>query len=233
MFKALIFDVDGTLAETEEAHRHAFNDTFAGFGLDWHWSRDLYRELLKTTGGKERMRAYAAGHLSIDPGTIPVVEMHRKKTERYGELIDQGGVPLRPGIEALIADAQQTGTRIAVATTTNTPNVDRLIQANLGIAAADLFEVIAAGDMVAAKKPAPDVFNLALNGLGLPAAACLAIEDSRNGLKSAIAADIPCLICPSGYTDQDDFTGATVVVNSFEQVASVADLNALFVPQDA
>lgn len=230
MFKALIFDVDGTLAETEEAHRHAFNDTFGEFGLNWHWSAELYRDLLKTTGGKERMRAYAANHLHIDPAEIPVVDIHKRKTTRYGELISEGTVPLRPGVEALINDACAGGVRVAVATTTNLPNVDRLIRATMGVAAEDAFEVIAAGDMVKAKKPAPDVFQLALEGLDLPAKDCLAFEDSLNGLKSALGAGLACLVCPSWYTSEDDFSGATAVVESYEEAASVDALNTLFAP---
>ena len=230
MLKALIFDVDGTLAETEEAHRHAFNDTFAEYGLDWHWSRDLYRELLKTTGGKERMRAYAANHLGIDPAEIPVVEIHARKTARYGELIAEGNVPLRPGIAEMLAGAAAAGLRLAVATTTNLPNVDRLIRATLGVPAADVFEVIAAGDMVAAKKPAPDVYLLALEGLGVRAQDCLALEDSANGLRSARAAGVPCVVCPSWYTRGDDFTGALRVVDSFAEVADPALLAALPAP---
>jgi len=230
VLKALIFDVDGTIAETEEAHRTAFNDTFPLFGLDWHWSRDLYRDLLKTTGGKERMRAYASGHLQIDADSLPLAEIHQQKNERYGALITVGTLPLRPGIKALIADARARGVRVAVATTTNRPNVDHLIRATMGVPADQVFEVIAAGDMVPNKKPAPEVYNLALEGLGLPAADCLALEDSQNGLRAARAAGISCLICPSGYTDQDDFTGATAVVDSFEAVASIDRLTALFAP---
>ncbi len=228
--RALIFDVDGTLAETEEAHRHAFNDSFGAFGLTWHWDRDLYRVLLKTTGGKERMREYAANHLHIDPAEIPVVEIHKHKTARYGELIAKGNVPLRPGIAELLVDAARQGLRLAIATTTNLPNVDRLIRATTGHPAADMFEVIAAGDMVGAKKPAPDVYNLALEGLGLLPSDCLAIEDSRNGLKAARAAGIPCLVCPSAYTDQDDFSAATVKISDFRQVASVKMLTRLLLP---
>ncbi len=225
--RALIFDVDGTLAETEEAHRHAFNDIFAEYNLNWHWSRDLYRLLLKTTGGKERMREYAANHLQIDPAEIPVVEIHQRKTARYGELIALGTVPLRPGIADLLADAANSGCRLAVATTTNAPNVDKLIRATMGVAARDVFEIVAAGDMVKAKKPAPDVYNLALKGLGLEGADCLALEDSLNGLKSARAANIACLISPSWYTNQDDFTGAVAVVESFEQARSLAAIRSL------
>ena len=228
--RALIFDVDGTLAETEEAHRQAFNDTFAEFGLDWHWGRDLCRDLLKTTGGKERMRADAANHLHIDPAGIPVVEIHKRKTARYGELIAQGNVPLRPGISELLHDASHHGVRLAVATTTNLPNVDGLIRATLGVPAEDLFEVIAAGDMVRNKKPAPDVYELALKGLGLPGADCLAFEDSLNGLNSAQAAGIPCLVSPSAYTDRDDFSTAEFVIDSFERVSRIDKLNTLLVP---
>lgn len=230
MIQALIFDVDGTMAETEEAHRAAFNDTFHVFGLNWHWSRDLYRELLKTTGGKERIRAYAAHSLGIDPAKIPVVDIHKRKTTRYGELIAAGTVPLRPGIAALIKDATAQGVRLAVATTTNVPNVDALIRATLGVPANAVFEVIAAGDMVRAKKPAPDVYALALHGLDLRGKDCLALEDSRNGLLSAKAAGIPCVVCPSAYTDSDDFSGAVAVVQSFSDLSTITEANAFFLP---
>lgn len=229
MFKALVFDVDGTLAETEEAHRAAFNDTFPAFGLDWTWDRDLYRELLKTTGGKERMRAFAGG-CGIDPETLPIAEIHKTKTALYGDLILGGSVPLRPGIADLLADAAKHGVRLAVATTTNLPNVDALIRGAIGCAASDVFEVIAAGDMVAAKKPAPDVFRLAIERLGLAAMDCLAFEDSRNGLASARAAGLPCLVCPSWYTSDDDFDGATAIVESYEETANIDALNRLFEP---
>lgn len=227
MFKALIFDVDGTLAETEEAHRTAFNDAFAAFGLGWDWSRELYRNLLKTTGGKERMQEYAA-QLGLDPGSIPLAEIHVAKTVRYGAMIREGAVPLRPGIANLLADASANGVRLAVATTTSLPNVDALIKGTLGVAADAVFEVIAAGDMVTAKKPAPDVFQLALTGLGLAADDCLAFEDSRNGLKSALGSGLACLVCPSWYTRADDFTGATAIVDSYWAVASIKALDSLF-----
>ena len=224
--RAIIFDVDGTLSETEEAHRLAFNDTFAEFGLNWHWDRDLYRELLKTTGGKERMTAYARDHLGVEPDRDDIARIHARKTERYGELIEGGAAALRPGIRELIEDAQAQGCRLAIATTTNRPNVDRLVAATLGIAAGDLFEVIAAGDEVEHKKPAPDVFNLALAGLGLGATDCVAIEDSRNGLLSAKGAGLACVVSPSIYSSGAPLDEADAVIDCFSRVASLGDLNA-------
>ncbi|MHA1128885.1 MAG: HAD family hydrolase, partial [Alphaproteobacteria bacterium] len=152
--KAIIFDVDGTLSETEEAHREAFNATFKEFGLPWVWSQELYGELLKTTGGKERMTEYLANHLNQPADQAKIAEIHKRKTAIYGELIASGAAALRPGIAALMEDAVKHGVRVAVATTTNRPNVDRLAEACFGKAASDVFEVIAAGDEVENKKPA-------------------------------------------------------------------------------
>ncbi|WP_238366057.1 HAD-IA family hydrolase [Mesobacterium pallidum] len=223
---ALIFDVDGTLAETEEAHRRAFNDTFAAHGLGWHWDRALYRDLLHTTGGKERMRTWC-GWIGADPASVDIAAIHADKTARYGALIARGDVPLRPGIASLIADARAHGLPLAVATTTNLPNVEALIRATMGCAASAIFDVIAAGDMVATKKPAPDVYLLALKGLGLPAADTLAFEDSCNGLLSGQAAGIPVIACPSAYTDHEDFTGAAFGVTCYSETPSLAALATL------
>lgn len=227
MLRALVFDVDGTLAETEEAHRQAFNETFPEFGLDWNWDRDRYRHLLKTTGGKERMRRHAA-EIGLNADDLSIAEIHARKTARYGELIEDGSVPLRPGIESLLQDARSKGIRLAVATTTNLPNVERLIKGTLGCSASDIFEVIAAGDMVKSKKPAPDVFELAVKNLSLSPGDCLAFEDSRNGLLSARQAGLPCLVCPSWYTSRHDFQEATALVNSYEEVRNIAALMAMF-----
>lgn len=215
---ALIFDVDGTLAETEELHRRAFNDTFDAFGLDWHWSPEDYRILLRTTGGKERIRAHAQvlGE-ALDDDFIR--DLHARKTERYGELIASGAISLRPGIEELIAEAAVSGMRLAIATTTSRPNVDALIRAACGREAQGIFEVIAAGDEVAAKKPAPDVYKLALRRLGLDAARCIAFEDSANGLKSALAAGLQTIVSPGHYTDGEDFSGALCVIADYSTLS--------------
>ncbi|EWY39071.1 CbbY [Skermanella stibiiresistens SB22] len=213
--RAIIFDVDGTLAETEEEHRRAFNETFGHFGLDWRWDRKLYAELLKVTGGKERIRDYVARHRPSCEGRVgPIVKaMHEAKTERYVANLGGGGIKLRPGVARLIREAKAAGLRLAVATTTSLPNVRILLTETLGPDALDLFEVIAAGDMVAAKKPAPDVYLLALDRLGLPAADCVAIEDSYNGVMSARRAGIAVLATSSEYTRFDDLRHAQGVVS--------------------
>lgn len=219
--KALIFDVDGTLAETEEAHRRAFNETFAAQGLDWEWSRDLYRDLLRVTGGKERMAAYQRDHRGETPDPARIAALHAEKTERYAEILRTGGLALRPGVAALMAAARADGVRLAIATTTSRPNVERLSECCFGAPAADMFEVIAAGDEVAAKKPAPDVYLLALKRLDLPASACVALEDSANGAHAARAAGIACIACPSAYTSEDDLSAAQAIVQSFDTVAGL------------
>lgn len=210
MIKALIFDVDGTLAETEEAHRAAFNTTFQAWGLDWNWRRKDYAWLLKTTGGKERMRRFqqdlpdGARHLT----DAEIAALHKDKTQTYADILARGELTLRPGVAALIAAARAAGVRLAVATTTNTPNVEALAQCCWGKPATEVFEVIAAGDMVQAKKPAPDVFDLARQRLGLPPDQCLAFEDSRNGVLSARGAGLRVVVTPSAYTAGDDFSSA-------------------------
>ncbi|WP_201742182.1 HAD family hydrolase [Mangrovicoccus ximenensis] len=212
MLRALIFDVDGTLAETEEAHRRAFNETFAAAGLCWHWTATDYRRLLKITGGKERMRAWRDG-IGSGPDEDGIAELHRQKTRRYGRIIACGEVPLRPGVAGLLRGARAVGLRLAVATTTARPNVDVLVRAATGRAAGDIFEVIAAGDEVAEKKPAPDVYLLALSRLGLEPGQAVAFEDSRNGLLSARGAGLDVVVTPSAYTAGEDFAGAACVLS--------------------
>lgn len=225
--KAVIFDVDGTLSETEEAHRQAFNRTFEEFGLPWEWSQELYGELLKTTGGKERMTTYLQDHLNETADQGQIAEIHKRKTAVYGELIASGAADLRPGIAELIADAAKNGVRVAVATTTNRPNVDRLTEACFGKPAGEVFEVIAAGDEVKNKKPAPDVFELAVAGLGLKPSECVGLEDSRNGLLSCKGANVPCIVSPGVYTLGSDFSEAVSVIGCFSEINTVEKLEAV------
>ena len=212
--RALIFDVDGTLAETEEIHRAAFNQAFAEAGLDWIWTEELYGRLLQVTGGLERIAAYVRD-LGCKPVDIPA--LHRRKTELYNERIRGGNVALRPGVERLMRQACERGLALAIATTTSRPNVISLVAATLGESAVTWFASIRTGEDVARKKPAPDVFNLALADLDLAAADCVAFEDSANGLKATLAAGIPTIITPSIYTPAEDFSGAALIVRDLDE----------------
>ncbi len=215
--KALIFDVDGTLAETEEAHRAAFNTIFAQAGLGWKWSMDDYHELLKISGGKERMRAFQANlPLGERLGDAEIAALHKEKTAIYAEILARGELELRPGVDALIKAGRKAGLRIAVATTTNTPNVEALTQCCWRRPANEVFDVVAAGDQVRARKPAPDVFNLALDRLGLTPDVCVAFEDSLNGVRSARGANLPVVVTPSIYTDRQAFSTAQLVRPTLE-----------------
>jgi len=211
---ALIFDVDGTLAETEELHRRAFNHAFARHGLDWHWDRATYKDLLRVTGGKERMRAYHNRQWIAPPLSDPdIVELHRIKTAHYAELVETGCCPLRPGVAELLDAAKARGQRLAIATTTSHGNIDALLSQALGRRWAADFDAIVAGDDVRHKKPAPDVYLEILARLKLDAADCLAIEDSANGLIAASQANIPVLITRSMFFGDDDFGAARAVLD--------------------
>lgn len=222
-FAALVFDVDGTLAETEEIHRLAFNAAFDHFRLGWRWPAPLYRRLLKVTGGKERIAAFARSPENggrRDLSEVEIADLHRFKTARYGRMIEDGACPLRPGVAALIEAARMRGRRLAIATTTARPNVDALLRSAWGADGPALFDAIVAGDEVAHKKPAPDVYLRVLDMLSLPAEGCLAIEDSRAGLRSARGAGLDVLITRGLYFGDDDFTGAVAVMDSLVEVGA-------------
>ncbi|MGA2995667.1 HAD-IA family hydrolase [Bradyrhizobium sp.] len=220
--RALIFDVDGTLAETEEVHRQAFNAAFVKAKLDWCWGPAAYKDLLRVAGGKERIRAFdrlRGGSSGLSEAEI--VELHRIKTTIYAELIASGGCPLRPGVEALLTSALRRGQRLAIATTTSRGNIDALLASALGNDWADSFAAIVAGDEVPNKKPAPDVYFKVLSRLNLAASECLGIEDSGIGLAAASCAGIPVLISRSGYFRDDDFSAALLAVDDLTEVTGL------------
>jgi HAD superfamily hydrolase (TIGR01509 family) len=216
--EALIFDVDGTLADTEEAHRQAFNQAFCAYGLDWIWTPQRYRVLLQVTGGKERI----ATHLDSLPvpaedrrrlqGLIP--EIHAAKTRYYRWRVGLGCVRPRPGVSRLLSEARATGVRLAIASTTSPENVETVISASFGPQALDWFDTVVTGDAVVRKKPAPDVYLRALAGLCLPASRAIAVEDSLQGVKAAKAAGLFTLVTPSPWTRYEDFSGADLVLPS-------------------
>ncbi len=212
--KALIFDVDGTLAETEEYHRRAFNDAFKYFNLPWTWDRELYLELLRVTGGKERILHYQRDYLHVDEMPSEEVKaIHEYKSRRYDDYVGAGAVSLRPGVKRLIMQAMQNGVSLGIATTTSLSNVNALLIHTLGAQSLDYFAAIAAGDMVENKKPAPDIYILALQLLGCQYNEVVAIEDSRNGLLSAHGAKIATVITVSEFSINRDFEEATAVVD--------------------
>jgi len=218
--KALIFDVDGTLAETEGVHLQAFNMAFKDAGLDWHWSAALYKKLLKTTGGKERMKTYLRDYLEVDVASWEdrIPKLHAEKTKHYVEIVKGGGLKLRPGVQALMDEARAVGLTLAIATTTSRPNVDALCRSIWNVQTEDIFKVVACGDEVPRKKPAPDVFKLALERLGLPAENCIGFEDSYNGMLSSLGANLTTVIVPSFYTGEGDFSAAHICAPSYEEV---------------
>jgi HAD superfamily hydrolase (TIGR01509 family) len=217
---ALIFDVDGTLAETETIHRCAFNAAFRDAGIAWYWDRRTYKKLLRVTGGKERIGAF--GRMQSPPKCLSdaeIAELHRIKTRHYSRLVAQHACTLRPGVEALIRNAAARGQTLAIATTTTLSNVEELLSVALDRNWRNLFSAVVAGDEVACKKPAPDVYLEVLARLKRPASDCLAIEDSANGLKAASAAGVPVLITRSEYFRYDDFTSALAVVDELTLLA--------------
>jgi len=224
--EALIFDVDGTLADTErDGHRVAFNQAFKEAGLDWDWTVELYGDLLQVTGGKERIKLFIEKFLNDFKLNEDITEfaakLHKRKTHFYLELLKSGEIPLRPGVERLINEAREAGLRLAISTTTTPANVTYLLTATLGEASNDWFEVIAAGDIVPAKKPAPDIYDWAMEQMNISPDACLAFEDSLNGIKSSLAANLKTIITVNGYTQNDDFTGASLVLDQYGEPDSV------------
>lgn len=215
--KALIFDVDGTLAETEHnGHRCAFNAAFADADLDWHWDTDLYGELLAVGGGRERIEAYMSHYKGRSPKSESqlVDRLHADKARHYVELMERGEIPLRSGIFRLISsEARAAGLRIAVATNSSSISLTSLTLRYFDSTPEELFDVVVCGDILDNKKPAPDAYLLALKMLDLNANECMAFEDSYVGLHAASQVGVPTVVTVSKYTTEEDFSAAALVVS--------------------
>ncbi|MEN9438111.1 MAG: hypothetical protein RIR09_2766 [Pseudomonadota bacterium] len=218
MLNALIFDVDGTMADTESAHRAAFNKAFAEVGREWEWDVPTYTKLLEVSGGKERIMHYwkqVQPDLTDIGGTAmddAVEHMHAIKTAAYESAVQEGAVQLRPGILKLLQTAHQAGLHLAIATTTSPVNIAALLRGAIGADWAQMFAVVEDASTAPNKKPHPQVYLQTLSRLKLPAAQCLAFEDSQNGLQSAISAGLATIITPNSFTADHNFTGALRVV---------------------
>ena len=226
--KALIFDCDGVLVDTErDGHRVGFNRAFEAFGIDAEWSVELYARLLLVAGGKERMTAYFdefgwPGDKVAEHGgrSELILALHRKKTEITAGLVGEGALPLRPGIARIVDEAIAAGVRLGVCTTSNPKFIDAVLDL-LGHTRKARFEFVHAGDVVSRKKPDPEIYLLAKKSLGLPNHRCVVIEDSRNGLLAAKGAGLPCLITTSTYTVDEDFSEADRVVSELGEPPNV------------
>jgi HAD superfamily hydrolase (TIGR01509 family) len=222
--RALLFDFDGTIAETERhGHRVAYNRAFEELGLDWEWDEALYGELLAVAGGKERVRHYVESYgAGVPAGAGGVAELaervHRVKAQHFDTLAP--AIPLRPGIERVALEARAEGLTIAIVTTALQAGVEAVLGAHPQLAAA--VSLIAAGDVVAEKKPAPDIYVWALERLRLSAVECLAVEDSHNGLRAALAAGVPTVVTVSDYSAGEDFSGAAAVFGSLGESGAPA-----------
>ncbi len=215
MLKAILFDCDGVLVDTErDGHRVAFNQAFAEKGLGIEWSVELYGKLLKIAGGKERMRHYFEQNgwpAGVEDRDAFIQELHLLKTDLFMKIIESGQLPLRPGVERIVDEAISAGVILAVCSTSNVRAVTLVVERLLGERRKAHFSGIFAGDMVSKKKPDPEIYNLAKEKLQLNPDECVVVEDSRNGLLAAKAAGFPCLITKSSYTDDEDFSEADAI----------------------
>ncbi|MDI1269643.1 MAG: HAD-IA family hydrolase [Polaromonas sp.] len=224
MLQALIFDVDGTLADTESVHLAAFNQAFAEFGLDWHWDEPLYTDLLNISGGKERMLHYwkttqpALREVEAMALQDTINRLHELKTAAYERAVNDGVVSLRPGVLRLMDEALADGLQMAIATTTSPANIAALLRRAVGPDWRLNFTAIGDASTAPVKKPDPQVYLQMLAALKLPPAQCLAFEDSSNGLQSATAAGLATLITPTRYTAHHDFSAAMRVLPDLSQV---------------
>ncbi|WDF34029.1 HAD-IA family hydrolase [Arthrobacter agilis] len=233
---ALIFDCDGVLADTEQyGHLPAFNQTFTDFDVPVQWSVEDYAEKVKIGGGKERMRSILTPSLTTSLGLADdddavdaaILSWHKRKTEVYKGLVESGVMPARPGIARIVQEAHDAGWKLAVASTSAEPAVRAVLTHAVGPDLAAHFSVFA-GDVVPAKKPAPDIYLLALSELEVSVDDAIVVEDSSNGLRAAVGAGLRTVVTVSGFTREEDFTGASLVVSSLgdpdgEQAEILAD----------
>ena len=212
--KAIIFGSIGTLTETSEMQRQAFNQAFAEAGHHWRWDSDAYREMVSganaVVGGGDRITQFAAAR-GITLGDDQVKALHATKSRIFQAMMTNDGLPLNVGVDALIADAKASGMRVAFASTTSRANIDAMLSATRP-AIADRFDLILSGENVDAIKPAPDIYIAALERLALDASEVIAIEDSAPSMAAALAAGIATFVVPGKLWIGGTFHGASAVL---------------------
>jgi HAD superfamily hydrolase (TIGR01509 family) len=229
MLSALIFDVDGTLADTESLHLEAFNHAFEQGRMDWHWDLAHYTRLLEISGGKERMlhhwRQVNPGLQELGAGAVQatIEQLHDTKTAYYENAVNNGAVALRAGVLDLMQEARAQGLQLAIATTTSPVNIAALLRSAMGSHWRSHFMAVGDASNAPLKKPHPQVYQKVLGDLGLPGSCCIAFEDSSNGLRASAAAGLATIVTPNGFTAHHDFTGALRVLPDLSHV-SVAKL---------
>ena len=226
--EGIIFDVDGTIADTEDIHRQAFNKAFSEYNLNWHWSREKYHELLFISGGKERIRKCLIEDNTINIDNSFIKELHKCKSEYYRSMLISADIKLRPGIKRLITEAKNLNIKLGIATNSSGANLTTLIKKNLGTQPEQLFNTIVTSDIALEKKPSPEIYHRALLNLNLSAENCVAIEDTANGNISALTAGLRTIITTHAYTRDNDFNGASLVLNNLGEPDSAFSVNKNF-----
>ncbi len=215
--QAILIDMEGSIVESEEIHRRAFNAAFRECGMAWHWDRAIYKQLLSIAGGLERLKHYitrtAPDIMKRPDGFSFLDSMHKAKNIAYAQLVEREGVSPRPGVERLLTEARRRDIKLAVVTSATLETVHTVIGKALGDDALQWFEVIADGGKVPAKKPAPDIYIWATEEMGVPVSACLSFEDTPRGVKGSMAAGVPAVATVSSYTYDEDFDGALAVIS--------------------
>jgi HAD superfamily hydrolase (TIGR01509 family) len=211
--QALLFDCDGVLAETErDGHRVAYNRAMKALGMDAEWQADEYAELVLISGGKERLKYYFEKDRSRFPedryGAELIGKIYLEKTALFKEMANKGDMPPRSGIARIVREAREAGVMLFVCSTSHRESVETLLKKNYGADVHSWFTELFCGDVVARKKPAPDIYLLAKDKYNLDPACCCVVEDSRNGLLAAKAAGMHCLVTKSYYTQDEDFSEA-------------------------
>jgi HAD superfamily hydrolase (TIGR01509 family) len=223
MSKVLIFDCDGVLGDTEQdGHRPAFNQMWRELGVPWQWSVEEYGRKLKIGGGKERMSSLFADpeflHVFTPPADAQgradlIARWHKRKSDIYQEMIHAGQIPPRSGVKRLSEEALERGWILAVASTSAQDSVEAVLRRAVGERTAARFSLVLAGDVVKRKKPAPDIYILAAERLGVSPSECAVVEDSANGVAAAASAKMRCVVTVSGYTGGEDFSQAQIVLS--------------------